>query len=271
MTKIAAIQMASGAQVQANLMKAETLIQQAVSKGAEFVVLPENFAFIGSQDKDRLEFAETFGTGIIQSHMAKLAKQHGIWLLAGAITLQCEVTGKAINASILYNDQGEVAARYDKIHLFDAALSNGETYAESETTLAGNKAVVVDTPFGRLGIAICYDLRFPELFREMSEQGAEIVAISAAFTETTGKAHWEVLLRARAIENLSFVIAAGQGGYHINSRSTYGHSMIVDYWGNVREVLEKGEGVILSDIDLTAQKAIRESFPVLNHRKLQTS
>lgn len=267
MTKIAAIQMASGAQVQANLMKAEALIKQAAAQGAEFVVLPENFAFIGREDKDRLAFAEVFGHGVVQDYMAKLAKTQKLWILAGAITLQCEATGKAINSSILYNHDGEVVARYDKIHLFDVELSNGETYAESETTLAGSQAVVVDTPFGRLGIAICYDLRFPELFREMASQGAEIMAISAAFTETTGKAHWEVLLRARAIENLAFVIAAGQGGYHVNGRATYGHSMIIDYWGNVREVLAKGEGIIISKIDLSAQKAIRKSFPVLKHRK----
>jgi predicted amidohydrolase len=274
MTKIAAVQMASGAQVQANLMKAGELIQQAAAQDANLVVLPENFALMGKNEKDHLQIAEYAGQGIIQDFLAKQAKQYGLWILGGSIPLRLDDTlanatpSKVSASALLFNDQGEQVARYDKMHLFDARLPNGDVYAESDTTQPGFDSMVIDTPFGKLGIAICYDLRFPELFREMSAEGAQIFAIPAAFTDTTGKAHWEVLLRARAIENLSYVIAAGQGGYHVNGKATYGHSMIIDYWGNVREVLEKGEGVIVSTIDLNTLDSVRTNFPVLEHREL---
>lgn len=277
MTKIAAVQMASGAQVAANLMKAGELIHQAANKGADLVILPENFALMGKQDKDHLQIAEYAGQGVIQDFLVKQAKQHKIWILAGAIPLRLEdhptakthqIPEKVSTSALLFNAEGEQVVRYDKIHLFDVELPNGDVYAESDTTQAGTDSVVVDTPFGKLGIAICYDLRFPELFREMSAEGAQIFAIPAAFTDTTGKAHWEVLLRARAIENLSYVVAAGQGGYHVNGKATHGHSMIIDYWGNVREVLEKGEGVIVSTIDLNTLESVRKNFPVLEHREL---
>lgn len=274
MTKIAAVQMASGAQVQANLMKAGELIQQAAAQDANLVVLPENFALMGKNEKDHLQIAEYAGQGVIQDFLAKQAKQYGLWILGGSIPLRLDDTpanatpSKVSASALLFNDQGEQVARYDKMHLFDARLPNGDVYAESDTTQPGFDSMVIDTPFGKLGIAICYDLRFPELFREMSAEGAQIFAIPAAFTDTTGKAHWEVLLRARAIENLSYVIAAGQGGYHVNGKATYGHSMIIDYWGNVREVLEKGEGVIVSTIDLNTLDSVRTNFPVLEHREL---
>jgi len=274
MTKIAAVQMASGAQVHANLMKAGELIQQAAARDANLVVLPENFALMGKHEKDHLQIAEYAGQGMIQDFLAKQAKQYGLWILGGSIPLRLDdtpanITPNKVSASaLLFNAQGEPVARYDKMHLFDVRLPNGDVYAESDTTQPGFDSMVVDTPFGKLGIAICYDLRFPELFREMSAEGAQIFVIPAAFTDTTGKAHWEVLLRARAIENLSYVIAAGQGGYHINGKATYGHSMIIDYWGNVREVLEKGEGVIVSTIDLSTLDSVRTNFPVLEHREL---
>jgi len=274
MTKIAAVQMASGAQVHANLMKAGELIQQAAARDANLVVLPENFALMGKHEKDHLQIAEYAGQGMIQDFLAKQAKQYGLWILGGSIPLRLDdtpanITPNKVSASaLLFNAQGEQVARYDKMHLFDVRLPNGDVYAESDTTQPGFDSMVVDTPFGKLGIAICYDLRFPELFREMSAEGAQIFVIPAAFTDTTGKAHWEVLLRARAIENLSYVIAAGQGGYHINGKATYGHSMIIDYWGNVREVLEKGEGVIVSTIDLSTLDSVRTNFPVLEHREL---
>jgi len=274
MTKIAAVQMASGAQVHANLMKAGELIQQAAARDANLVVLPENFALMGKHEKDHLQIAEYAGQGMIQDFLAKQAKQYGLWILGGSIPLRLDdtpanITPNKVSASaLLFNAQGEQVARYDKMHLFDVRLPNGDVYAESDTTQPGFNSMVVDTPFGKLGIAICYDLRFPELFREMSAEGAQIFVIPAAFTDTTGKAHWEVLLRARAIENLSYVIAAGQGGYHINGKATYGHSMIIDYWGNVREVLEKGEGVIVSTIDLSTLDSVRTNFPVLEHREL---
>jgi nitrilase len=266
MVNVAAIQMASGAQVTANLLKAEKLIHKAVEQGAEFIVLPENFAFMGQNDIDRINVRETPGEGEIQRFLSAQAKEHGIWILGGTIPLLAEDDNKTIASALLFNANGEQVGRYDKIHLFDVALDNGEKYAESETTQAGQQTVVVDTPFGKLGLAICYDLRFPELFRELSDKGADIFVLPAAFTESTGKAHWEVLLRARAIENLCYMIAAGQGGYHVDGRTTYGHSMIVDYWGNVRKVLPKGEGVVVARIDLDAMYSTRKNFPVLEHR-----
>lgn len=267
MVKVAAVQMASGAQVAANLLKAGELIHEAAKQGAEFVVLPENFAFMGKEDKDRVSIKEALGEGEIQRFLSAQAKKHDLWVLGGTIPLVAEDEGKTTATTLLFDDQGEVVGRYDKVHLFDVALQNGETYEESETTEAGQQTVVVDTPFGKLGLAICYDLRFPELFRELSAKGAEIFALPAAFTDSTGKAHWEVLLRARAIENLCYVVAAGQGGYHVNGRTTYGHSMVVDYWGNVRKVLTKGEGVVVANIDLAAMQATRKTFPVLEHRQ----
>jgi nitrilase len=190
-----------------------------------------------------------------------------VWIVAGTIPLRSDNPAKVYAASLMYNAKGEVVARYDKIHLFDVVLSeNQEIYTESDTTVHGKQPVVVDTPFGRVGMSVCYDLRFPELYRRLSEQGAQILLIPSAFTELTGKAHWEVLIRARAIENLCYVVAPGQGGYHTSGRTTYGHSMIVDYWGRVRDVREKGAGVVLAEIDLDALEQTRKTFPVLSHR-----
>lgn len=267
MTLVAALQMASGPQVQANLMEAGRLIKDAAAQGAKLIVLPETFAMMGVHEKDRVQIAEVFGEGPIQSFISQQAQQHKVWIVAGTVPICSDDPARPYAASILYNDQGEVAARYDKIHLFDVTLSeNQEVYAESDSTMAGKEPVIVDTPFGRLGLSVCYDLRFPELYRCLSEQGAEILLVPAAFTEVTGKAHWEVLLRARAVENLCYVVAAAQGGYHVNGRTTYGHSMIIDYWGQVRKVQPSGSGVVISEIDLDAMAKTRETFPVLSHR-----
>ncbi|WML90872.1 carbon-nitrogen hydrolase family protein [Thiothrix lacustris] len=267
MALIAALQMAAGPNVPANLMEAGRLIKEAAARGARMVVLPETFAMMGADEADRVKIAETFGDGPIQTFISQQAIKYGVWIVAGTIPIRSEDPAKSYAASILYDAKGKVVARYDKIHLFDVELSeNHEVYTESDTTMPGHQPVVVDTPFGKLGLSVCYDLRFPELYRRLSEQGAQILVIPAAFTELTGKAHWDVLIRARAIENLCYVIAPGQGGYHVSGRTTYGHSMIVDYWGRVRDVREKGAGVVLADIDLDALEQTRKTFPVLSHR-----
>ncbi|MBO0615203.1 MAG: hypothetical protein RL122_852 [Pseudomonadota bacterium] len=267
MALIAALQMAAGPQVQANLMEAGRLIKEAAARGAGMVVLPETFAMMGEDEADKVKIAETFGEGPIQTFISQQARKYGVWIVAGTIPLRSDNPAKVYAASLMYNAKGEVVARYDKIHLFDVVLSeNQEIYTESDTTVHGKQPVVVDTPFGRVGMSVCYDLRFPELYRRLSEQGAQILLIPSAFTELTGKAHWEVLIRARAIENLCYVVAPGQGGYHTSGRTTYGHSMIVDYWGRVRDVREKGAGVVLAEIDLDALEQTRKTFPVLSHR-----
>ncbi len=267
MALIAALQMATGPQVQANLMEAGRLIKDAAERGAKLVVLPENFPIMGVLETDKLKVAENVGEGPIQNFLSQQAKKYKVWIVAGTIPLRSLDPARVYAASILYNDSGEVVARYDKIHLFDVTLSeNHEVYTESDTIAPGHQVVVVDTPFGRLGMSVCYDLRFPELYRALSEKGAQILVIPAAFTEVTGKAHWEVLLRARAIENLCYVVAAGQGGYHVNGRTTYGHSMIVDHWGRVRSVLARGAGVVMAEVDLAALEQTRKTFPVLSHR-----
>ncbi|MEM8844865.1 MAG: carbon-nitrogen hydrolase family protein [Pseudomonadota bacterium] len=268
MSKVAAIQMASAPQRDANLMEAGRLIQLAKEQGSELVVLPENFPIMGMEETDKVEIREPYGVGPIQSFLHEQAKKHKIWIVGGTIPLQYDDPGKIIAATLLYNSDGDIVARYDKIHLFDVDLDNEESYKESETIAKGKDLVVAETPFGKLGLAICYDLRFPELFRKLIDKGAEIIALPAAFTATTGKAHWDVLVRARAIENLCYIIAANQGGYHLNGRETYGDSMIVDPWGNVKNRLSQGAGVVIADIDLEHMKKTRRTFPCLEHRTL---
>lgn len=269
MSKAAAIQMASGPNVQANLDEAEKLINTAVQQDAELIVLPENFAIMGITDMDKVGVAEQPGEGPIQKFLSEQAAKHGIWLVGGTIPIQSKETGKVYAACMLYNDAGEMVARYDKIHLFDVTLeANNESYTESETITPGDEVVVTDTPFGRLGLAVCYDLRFPELFRAMADVGMEVCVLPSAFTNLTGNAHWESLLRARAIENLAFMVAAGQGGYHVSGRETHGDSMIVDPWGVVLNRLPHGTGVVVSEIDLARLERTRELFPALQHKRL---
>ena len=269
MSKIAAIQMASGSQVIGNVMEASRLAKIAVERGADMVVLPENFAFMGKSDMDRVAIAEEEGQGVIQDSLSQLAISLGIWIISGTIPLKTDNPLKSTASSIMYNNKGEQVARYDKIHMFDVILESGrEVYNESATTVPGNQVVVVPTPFGRIGMSVCYDLRFPKLYRALVEQGAEIFVVPSAFTDVTGKAHWEPLLRARAIENLSYVIAPAQGGYHVNGRTTHGNSMVIDYWGSICDVANRGSNVTIIDIDLYAQYKVRKNFPVLDHRKL---
>lgn len=269
--KVAAIQMASGSNVSANLTEVGRLVDNAVKQQASLIVLPENFAIMPVEEPERIKAAEVFGNGPIQDFVAGKAAQHGVWIVAGTIGIKSLDGERIRSASILFSETGEKVARYDKMHLFDVRLESGEEYNESRIFEAGSQVTVADTPFGRLGMAVCYDLRFPELFRAMLDQGANLFAVPSAFTARTGKAHWEVLIRARAVENLAYVIAAGQGGYHVNGRETHGDSMIVNPWGEILDRLPRGSGVVIAKIDLDMQKRIRASLPSIDHRRLRSS
>jgi deaminated glutathione amidase len=270
MTRLAAIQMVSGADVDANLAQAAALIAQATARGAQLAVLPENFALMGVGDAAKLAVAEAPGAGPIQDFLAQQARAHRLWLVGGTVPLRdARASTRAYASCLLHDPGGALAARFDKIHLFDVGIPGREEhYAESRSTIAGDAVTVVDTPLGRLGLAVCYDLRFPELFRRMADQGVEIIALPSAFTAATGRAHWEVLLRARAIENLCYLVAPNQGGRHPDGRETWGDSLIVDPWGEVLDRLPQGPGVVLGDIDLARLRATRERFPALQHRRL---
>lgn len=264
--RVAAIQMASGPSVSANLEEAARLIEDAASQGAELVVLPEYFCIMGMKDTDKLAVREYPGDGQIQKFLSETAKRLGIWLVGGSVPLASSEPDKVYNSCLVYANNGEQVARYDKIHLFGLQLGH-ENYAEEKTIKAGDKVVTVDSPFGRIGLSICYDLRFPELFRLMNN--VDIILAPAAFTAITGKAHWEVLVRARAVENMAYVIAPGQGGYHVNGRETNGDSMIVDPWGVVMARLPRGSGAVVATIDPEYQISLRTNLPALDHRTLQ--
>lgn len=265
--KIAAIQMASGPYVAANLSEAERLIEIAVNQGAKLVALPEYFALMGFKETDKVAIREEEGKGVIQTFMKKMAKKHKIWLIGGSMPLVSNFPNKVRNSCLVYNDKGDQVARYDKIHLFGLDLGN-EHYHEEKTIESGNSIQVVDTPFGKIGLSICYDLRFPELYRAMGE--VNIIVIPSAFTDTTGKAHWETLIRARAIENLSYVIAPAQGGYHLSGRETHGNSMIVDPWGVILDRLPRGSGVVIAAMNPKYQQSLRNSLPALKHRTIKS-
>ncbi len=261
--------MASGPQVSANLLEVERLVADAAEKGAELLVLPENFSFMGENETEKLEHAEQPGSGPLQEYLSGLALKHSVWLVGGTIPLISTEPGKVRAASLLFNAQGEQVARYDKTHLFDVEVpGSDEHYLESEAIDPGNQVTVVDTPWGRLGMSVCYDLRFPELFRGMVNDGMEVLVVPSAFTAITGRAHWEVLVRARAIENLCYVVAAGQGGYHVGGRETFGDSMIVDPWGIVMDRIPRGSGAVIAEIDLDRVRNIRKTFPALEHRRV---
>ena len=271
MNKVAAIQMASGPNVDANLHEAGRLIRQAVDAGAGLIVLPENFAIMGIKEEDKVAIREPEGAGAIQNFLAEQSRQHNVWLVGGTVPLECRDPKKIFAACLMYDNRGQCVARYDKIHLFDVNLvDTGESYNESETIEFGETGVqVVDSPFGKIGMAVCYDLRFPELFRDLLDLGAQIVILPAAFTAATGLAHWESLVRARAIENVMYVIASAQGGYHINGRTTYGDSMIVDPWGVILNRVKHGAGMAIGDINLDYLESRRKTFPCIQHRRLK--
>ncbi len=270
MVRVATIQMVSTADVESNLSQAKSLIQEAAAEGAKFAVLPEYFPLISDDETDKLNIQEQYGSGPIQDFLAEQASLHGLWLMAGSLPISTSDPQHVASSCLLYSPSGDCIARYDKIHLFDVCVDKeeGEAYNESSTITAGREVVVAETPFARIGLSICYDLRFPELYRELIGRGASIVTVPSAFTYSTGKRHWEMLLSARAVENLCFVIASNQGGQNTANRSTWGHSMIIDPWGNILCSLEQGPGVACVDIDLAQVEELRTSFPALQHRVL---
>jgi len=269
MYNVAAIQMASGSNLNANLNQAAKLITEAAHKGAKLIVLPENFALMAMQPIENFEISEKMGNGPIQDFISQLAAKLDIWLVAGTIPIAADQPLKYHSACLVFDNNGNCICRYDKMHLFDVTVSSDEQYRESETIEAGKQIIVIDCPYGRLGLAICYDLRFPELFRCMLDEGAELIALPSAFTAATGQAHWEILVRSRAVENLCYIIAANQGGYHTNGRETYGNSMIVDPWGIVLNRLKQDVGVIAANLEPEKQDHLRKKFPAHEHRKIQ--
>jgi deaminated glutathione amidase len=269
MSRIAAIQMTSSHVVEDNLLVAGHLLKKAKEAGAVVACLPENFSFIGLKDPDKLQVAEADGAGPVQAFLRDTARQLKLWILGGTTVLKGDSPTRVANASLLIDADGKRVARYDKIHLFDVSIpGRNESYLESTHVTPGRKVVVADTPAGKLGLSVCYDMRFPELYRELVAQGAEWLAMPAAFTVPTGRAHWETLLRARAIENLCYVVAPAQSGTHTSGRETYGDTLIVDYWGQVLSRLARGSGVITADIDLVKQAETRARFPALDNRQL---
>lgn len=270
-SKCAAIQMVSTADVAVNLGEAERLIRQSLDANARLVALPENFALMGLTEFDKLDHKESDNDGPIQEFISRMARRYGIWLVAGTIPMKADDGNKVRAASLVYNDQGERVARYDKIHLFDVHVpGSDEEYNESDTIEAGERPLVLATPFGKIGVAVCYDLRFPELFRRMLDEGMEILVVPSAFTERTGAAHWHLLIRARAVENQCYVVAPNQGGEHANGRITYGHSMVVGAWGNVLSEIAAGPGHACAEIDSNQLEQVRASFPALQHRRFNS-
>lgn len=265
--RVAAVQTVSAASVEPSLAAAAPLITQAAQAGARLVVLPEYFAMLGRRDRDKLEVRELDGEGPIQRFLSEQARSHGIWLVGGTIPLAGARPGKVFNSSLVYAPDGSRRARYDKIHLF--GFRNGEErFDESATIEAGRTPVVVDLDDEgrrwRIGLSVCYDLRFPELYRALAP--ADLLLVPSAFTFTTGSAHWETLLRARAIESQSYVLAPAQGGVHENGRRTWGHSMLVDPWGEVLQVLPEGEGVLVAEVRRERIAQVRANLPALSHR-----
>ncbi len=268
--KLAAVQMVSTSEPEENLEQAGRLIERAAGRGATLVVLPEYFPLMGGPEQRRLELREQPGKGPLQEFLAAAARRHGIWLVGGTIPLAGASAARARSACLLFNPEGAQVARYDKLHLFDVEIAGDAlgSYRESDTVEPGDEVVTADTALGRIGLSVCYDLRFPELYRTQAASGARVLVVPSAFTAATGACHWELLLRSRAVENLCFVVAANQGGDHGGGRLTYGHSMIVDPWGNVLEALGEGSGVALAEMHGVEQDRLRRSFPVLLHRRL---
>jgi len=266
--KVAAVQMVTTASLDANLEQAGRLIERAAADGATLVALPENFALMPLDESDNVRHRESPGIGPIQDFLAQRAASLGVWVLGGTIPMEASTPDRYRAASLLFDGEGRQVARYDKIFLFDADVADGRRrYRESRVVEAGTVPVVADTPFGRLGLSVCYDVRFPELYRRMVDDGAELISVPAAFTAVTGRAHWEVLLRARAIENQVYLLAPAQGGHHENGRDTHGDAMVIDPWGRVLDRYPLGPGSAVANIDLPALRRLREEFPCLAHRR----
>ena len=275
--RIAALQMVSGNDLNENLQAADRLIAEAAEAGAELLVLPETFAMFSARAQQALGQQEASVNAVVRPFIAEQAKRRGVWIVAGTIPLAPDGSTQAgservLSSCFVVNDNGEECARYDKMHLFDVDVADQQgSYRESDTFLAGDQVVVVDTPFGRLGLAVCYDIRFPELFRAMFVQGVDIIAIPSAFTLLTGQAHWLPLLRARAIENQCYIIGANQGGVHSKSRSTSGQSAIVDGWGNVLSAAELGECCVIAEMDLPQLQQQRTAMPISQHQRFEVT
>jgi nitrilase len=265
--KVAAIQMNSSGQVDLNLSKTEALLIQAKDAGADICFLPENFAFMGYPKELLNSVMEDEETGPIQAKISNIAKEHQIWIIAGSIPIKDSETGKSLSRSVTFNDEGQIKGFYDKVHLFDVEV-NGRKYHESEAYNAGTEVKTVSTPWFKIGLSICYDLRFPELYRSQEFKDIEVISVPSAFTKETGEAHWMTLLQSRAIENLAYVVAPNQCGEHVGSRKTFGHSVILDPWGEIMDLKKDGEGFALAEIDIEGLKSIRSKFPALEHRKL---
>lgn len=263
--KVAAVQMVSTPVVEENFAAARRLVGQAAQQGAQLVLLPEYWPIMGMREADKVAHAEREEGGPIQQCMSDMAREHGIWLIGGTLPMVAPEDGKVLNTSFVYDPSGKAVCRYDKIHLF-SFVKGEESYDEARTIVHGSSVASFEAPFGRVGLSVCYDLRFPELYRALGD--CVLIVMPAAFTYTTGKAHWEILLRARAIENQCYVLAAAQGGHHPNGRRTWGHSMLVDPWGEVKTVLPEGEGIVVGEIELPHLQSVRESLPALKHRKL---
>ena len=263
--RVAAVQMTSGPEVKGNLEEAARLIETAVDRGAQLVALPEYFPIFGLDERDKVKVREEEGAGPIQAFLAETARRHAIWLVGGSVPLVASVSDKVRNSTLVYDETGKQVARYDKVHLFAFEQGN-ESYSEPRTIEAGKDVVTFDSPFGRIGLSICYDLRFPELSRAM--KGVDLILAPSAFTRTTGRAHWETLIRARAIENLAYVLAPAQGGRHPNKRETNGDTMLVDPWGVILDRLPEGAGIVVGEIDHDHIRRVRASLPALSHRTL---
>jgi nitrilase len=262
--KIAAVQMVSGPDIAQNLRDANLLVAEAAARGAKLVALPEYFPLISGDETDKVRAREKEGAGPLQDFLRETALRYKVWLVGGSIPLETSGPDKVRNSCLVFDDAGRRVARYDKIHLFGFQRGT-EQYNESRTIEAGDEVVVFDSPVGRVGLSICYDLRFPELYRAMG--AVDLLVVPAAFTHTTGRAHWELLLRARAVENLCYVLASAQGGTHPSGRQTWGDSMAIDPWGGVLERLAKGPGVVTAEMDPARIAELRASLPALEHRR----
>ncbi|MGI9317132.1 MAG: carbon-nitrogen hydrolase family protein [bacterium] len=267
MYKIAVAQFCSNDSIPDNLDLASELIGQASAEGAEAVFLPECFGLMQTSRQQLYDSAEQAGKGPIQEVISYAAKQHEITVFAGTLPIRSEDPKRVFNSSIVYGTCGEELARYDKIHLFDVQLGNGEQYFESDYTMPGAETVIVECSLGKVGLSVCYDLRFPELYRILVNKGAQILVVPSAFSSTTGPAHWHTLLRARAIENFCYVVASAQEGTHPSGRKTYGHTLVVDPWGRVIAEKQSGTGLLMAEIDLKRVEQARKEIPSLEHRK----
>nr|WP_057926716.1 carbon-nitrogen hydrolase family protein [Burkholderia ambifaria] len=263
--QVAALQMVSTPDVARNLAEAGRLIAEAASDGAQLVLLPEYFCFMGHRDTDKLALAEPYRDGPIQRFLAEAAHRHGIWVIGGTLPLKAPEPDRVLNTTLVFDPNGHEAARYDKIHLFNFEKGD-ESFDEARTIRAGDTVVTFDAPFGRVGLSVCYDLRFPELYRRMGD--CALIVVPSAFTYTTGRAHWEMLLRARAVENQCYVLAAAQGGKHENGRRTWGHSMLIDPWGEIVAVHDEGASVVTGALDPQRIAEVRQSLPAWRHRVL---